>query len=93
MKIKRNEGPSLRYVLSTPPGCYYWKPVFVWFPRKTISQKWVWLKTVYKRNARFCYNFGEFQDIVQYGNSFDILNNKWIEFEQDREQNNKIFYE
>ncbi len=84
--------PVLKYVITTPICCYNWKPVFAWLPKKTVSGKLIWFKSVYKRKARFCYGLGIFEDIVQYGTSFDMLNNPWIEFEKDLTSTHLFFY-
>lgn len=79
----KNDTEYLKYVLTNQAaGCFQWRKTFAFLPKKTISRKWIWLKIVYKRKARFCYNHGDYVDVVQYGTSFDILNNKWIQYER-----------
>lgn len=49
-----------------------WVPTFVFFPRKTISNKWVWLKKVYSRRAMVYTGFID-EPMTQYGDIFDII--------------------
>jgi hypothetical protein len=62
-----------KYVITDAIGTYNWRPHYAWFPVKTVRGKWIWLKPIYKRVARFCYPAAIYKDIVQYGTSFDIL--------------------
>lgn len=57
---------------------YRWRPVFAWWPVKTISGKYVWLREVYKQ--RYWATFGEgiegnFQidPCIEYGDLFDVM--------------------
>ena len=34
-----------------------WHNWFAWYPKRTISKKWIWLKTVHRRFPNFYYFF------------------------------------
>jgi len=74
----------INYILVNAHGCYNWKSTFIIFPRMTISKKVVWFTHIYKRKIRVVFHRGyvpidvtPFTDVIQYGNAFDILNNKY----------------
>jgi hypothetical protein len=50
-----------------------WTPVFVWFPRRTISGKWCWGRC-YQRVV-WCYDLMAIEPEYQYGDLFDVLQN------------------
>lgn len=59
-------------------GCHNWKPFFAWLPKKTISNKTVWLKKIYIRKGLGWYGPTWGQNLVgepltEYGELFDIL--------------------
>lgn len=49
-----------------------WYEVYAWFPHKTVSGKWIWLKPIYKRQVCRSNGFIEVP-CTEYGNVFDIL--------------------
>ena len=56
------------------PDCYPWRPVFAFWPVKTISGKYVWLRRVYKRRFWVVWGRGfHMEPTVEYGELFDVL--------------------
>lgn len=56
--------------------CYPWRKVFAFFPVKTVSGKYVWLKNIYKRKFWVVWGSGfHMEPEVEYGTVFDILLN------------------
>ena len=59
-------------------NCHTWQKTFAWLPKKTVSGKRVWLKTLYKQRYYTAhgpgigYNF-HMELEVEYGELFDIL--------------------
>ena len=56
--------------------CYPWRPVFAWWPVKTISGRYAWGRKIYKR--RFWIVWGRsfhMEPEVEYADLFDILAN------------------
>jgi hypothetical protein len=61
------------------PDSYHWRKIFAWFPVRTISGKYVWLKTIYKQ--KFWASFegtgwgGNFhlEPAVEYAEFIDIM--------------------
>lgn len=49
-----------------------WTKIFALVPHKTITGKWVWLKTLYRRRVLFYTGFHN-EPETQYGTLFDIL--------------------
>ena len=57
--------------------CYPWREVFAWWPVKTIGNRYVWFRKVYKQ--RFWAVWGQgfhMEPQVEYAELFDILANK-----------------
>lgn len=55
--------------------CYTWREVYAWLPVKTINNKRVWFKKVYKRKMWAMWGRGfHMEPEVQYGTLFDTLN-------------------
>ena len=59
------------------PNCYTWQKKFAWLPKRTVSGKLVWLKTVYKQRfytgtSKIGQSF-HMEPAVEYGELFDIL--------------------
>lgn len=63
------------------PDCHRWERTFAWLPKKTISNKIVWLRTVYKQH----YYYGtpwvgqnyHMWSKVEYGELFDVLKDNY----------------
>jgi len=54
--------------------CYPWREVFVLFPVKTISGKYIWLRKVYKRKFWAVWGTGfHMEPHVEYAELFDLL--------------------
>ena len=54
--------------------CYPWRKTFAFMPTKTISGKYVWLGTVYKRKFWAVWGSGfHMEPHVEYAELFDIL--------------------
>lgn len=73
---------TIKYILTNAHGCYNWKEYYSIIPRKTITGKWVWKKKIYRRKVRIIFHywsrpldFALYEDIVQYGTSFDVISN------------------
>ncbi len=56
------------------PDCYPWRKAFAYWPVKTISGKYVWMKKVYKRKFWAIWGTGfHMEPTVEYAEMFDIL--------------------
>ena len=56
------------------PDCYPWMEVFAWLPVRTVSNKWVWCRKIYKR--RYWVVWGQsfhMEPHVEYGELFDVI--------------------
>lgn len=54
------------------PDCYPWRPVFAWWPVRTISGRLIWGRQVYKQKYWTVMGF-HFEPQVEYAELFDIL--------------------
>ena len=56
------------------PDCYPWRPVFAWWPVRTIGGRYVWLRRVYKRRFWAVWGTGfHMEPEVEHGELFDVL--------------------
>lgn len=56
------------------PDCYPWRKVFAWLPVKTISGRYVWLRSIYKQKYWAVWGNGfHYEPLVEYAELFDIL--------------------
>lgn len=56
------------------PDCYHWKPVFAWWPVKTVRGKYIWWKKIYKQRYWAVWGTGfHMSPEVEYAELFDIL--------------------
>ena len=56
------------------PDCYHWRPVFAWWPVKTISGKYVWWRKIYKQRYWAVWGTGfHMVPEVEYAELFDII--------------------
>ena len=56
------------------PDCYPWRTVYAWWPVKTIGNRWVWFKPVYKQKFWAVWGTGfHMEPEVEYAEFFDIL--------------------
>lgn len=82
------------YISDTAFECYSWKKTFAWFPKTTLSNKRIWLKTIYKRKirciAKMTSTCNPVVDVVQYGTPFDMMANKYDKF--FKRNQNYMFY-
>ena len=54
--------------------CYPWRPVFAWWPVKTIGGRYVWLRRVYKQRFWVIWGRGfHMEPEVEYAELFEIL--------------------
>lgn len=56
------------------PDCYRWRKTFAWWPVKTIKDKYVWFKPIYKQRCWVVWgqNF-HLEPEVEYAEILDIL--------------------
>lgn len=81
VKINRSMGWNLerRGMLITQriwdgPDCYQWMQVFAFWPVKTVSGKWIWLRKIYKRKCWVVWGTGfHMEPHVEYGTLFDMI--------------------
>lgn len=56
------------------PDCYPWRKTFAYWPVKTITKKYVWMKTVYKRRSWVVWGHSfHMEPEVEYAELFDML--------------------
>lgn len=61
-------------ILTDGVDCYPWRPVFAWWPVKTIGGQYVRLRQIYKRRFWVVWGRGfHMEPTVEYGEMFDIL--------------------
>jgi hypothetical protein len=54
--------------------CYPWRKVFAWWPVKTVSGRYVWLRKIYKRKFWVIWDRGfHMEPEVEYADMFEIL--------------------
>ena len=54
--------------------CYPWRSVFAWWPVKTVSGRYVWLRKIYKRKFWVIWGRGfHMEPEVEYAELFEIL--------------------
>lgn len=75
---KFNPKPGHQYmemtIIKDGAGCYPWREVFAWWPRKTVAGKKVWWKKVYKRRVWIVWGTGfHMEPAVQYATLFEVL--------------------
>ena len=59
------------------PDCYTWRKTFALVPVKTISGKYLWLRTVYKQRFWAVWGTGfHMEPMVEYAELFEILSIK-----------------
>jgi hypothetical protein len=49
-----------------------WKPWFAWYPVQTVSDRWVWWKTIYRKIGNDYVDYDNWR-WYWYGDEFDIL--------------------
>ena len=56
------------------PDCYTWREVFAWWPVKTVSGQYVWLRKIYKQRYWVVWGAGfHMEPHVEYAELIDIL--------------------
>jgi hypothetical protein len=61
-------------IIEDGPDCYPWRPVFAWWPVKTITGKRVWWAKLYKRRIWVVWGKGfHMEPHVEFGTLFEIL--------------------
>ena len=56
------------------PDCYPWRKTFAFWPVKTINDKYVWLKPIYKQRFWAVWGRGfHMEPEVEYAELFDVL--------------------
>ena len=54
--------------------CYPWKEVYAWLPVKTITGKYVWRETLFKRKIWVVWGAGfHMEPVVEYATFFELL--------------------
>lgn len=58
-------------------GCYTWRRIWAWRPRRTVSGRWIWLQPIFEQQY---YTATERQGdsyrmepFVEYGDIFDVI--------------------
>lgn len=84
LKTSRSIGWNLEYatmeitqrIFDGPDG-YHWRKTFALWPVKTISGKYVWLRTVYKQRFWAVWGRGfHMEPCVEYAELFDVLSSE-----------------
>lgn len=66
--------PMKTQVLWDGADCYHWRKTFAYWPVKTVSNRYVWFKTVYKRRFWVVWGTGfHMEPHVEYGTLFDVI--------------------
>ena len=84
MKLKTNRsiGWNLEYAtmeitqrIYNGADCYPWREVFAFWPVKTISGRYVWMRKIYKQKFWAVWGTGfHMEPEVEYAELFEILN-------------------
>ena len=62
-------------IITDGADCYPWREVFAFWPVKTVSGKYVWLRKIYKQRFWVVWGTGFLMEPqVEYAELFDILN-------------------
>lgn len=60
--------------ITNGPGCLPWHEIYAWWPVKTTSGKYVWLRKIYKRQIWITRGMAfQVQLVQEYANLFEIL--------------------
>ena len=73
------EKVKITQIIEDGPDCYPWREVYAWWPVKTVSGRYVWLRKIFKR--RFWIVWGtsfHMEPEVEYGDLFDIIKHERI---------------
>lgn len=81
LKTSRSIGWNLEYAtmeiterIFNGPDCYTWRKTFALWPVKTISGKYLWLRTVYKQRFWAVWGKGfHMEPEVEYAELLDVL--------------------
>ena len=61
-------------IIENGADTYPWTEVYAWLPVKTISGKYVWRETIYKRKVWVVWGTGfHLEPETQYATAFDLL--------------------
>lgn len=61
-------------IITDGADCYPWREVYAWLPVKTITDKYVWRKKVFKRKVWVVWGAGfHMEPTVQYATAFDLI--------------------
>ena len=64
-------------IITDGADCYPWHEVYAWWPVKTVSGKYVWRKTIWKRKVWVVWGTGfHMEPHVQYATDFELLMNQ-----------------
>ena len=68
------QGMKITQIITDGADCYPWREVYAWLPVKTVSGKYAWRETVYKRKVWVVWGTGfHMEPTVQYATLFDLL--------------------
>lgn len=68
------EKMKITQIITDGPNCYPWKEVYAWFPTRTVSGKYVWRQTLYKRKVWVVWGISfHSEPFVQYATDFDLI--------------------
>lgn len=68
------EKMKITSIITDGPDCYPWTERYAWLPVKTVSGKYVWRRTVYKRKIWVTWGASfHTEPFVQYATDFDLI--------------------
>lgn len=68
------EKMKITQIITDAPDCYPWTEVYAWWPRRTVSGKYVWRQKIYKRKVWVSWGTDfHAEPHVQYATDFDII--------------------
>lgn len=74
-------GVKITQIITDGADCYPWREVYAWWPVKTINDKYVWRKKLFKRKVWVVWGTGfHMEPQVQYATAFDLITHEDITF-------------
>lgn len=75
IKLHEYKKHKMEYsIIKDGADCYPWREVFALWPVKTINNKYIWWRKLYKRRVWVVWGTGfHMEPEVQYATTFDLL--------------------
>lgn len=65
---------KITQIITDAANCYPWTRFYAWIPVRTVSGKYVWRQSLYRRKVWIVWGSGlHSEPVVQYATDFDII--------------------